>query len=173
MKICSRCKILKEDDQFRLRYDKRGKGSKKLTYLNNTCKKCDSEISNRSYFKNKYDPEFHKNWIAKSNEYYHKNKAAIAKKMKEKRQTPEYKIKMKTYREKRKSIIQQQEVITKRRYHEKHRDGVTDSYVIRQLVTQGFGKYEEIEKNKDLIEIKRIKILNKRLRNEIAKRKKK
>lgn len=136
MKLCTRCKIEKEDSEFRMRYDKRGKGSKALTYLNNTCKKCDSEISNKNYFAHKDDVVFKGNWQKKSREYYHKNKNLISEKMKAKRQTLEYKAMIRSYREKNKKKIYNQEVITKQRYQQKHRDGLTDEYVIRLLVNQ-------------------------------------
>lgn len=90
--------------------------------------------------------------------------------MREKRKTPEYKAKMKEYRENNKQKIYQQEVITKKRYHEKNRDAVTDEYVIGRLIQQG---YKREECTPELIELKRVKILKKRLKNKIAKLKKK
>lgn len=162
MKICSRCKKEKKDDQFRWRYDKRGKGSKELKYLNNTCRKCDTEISNRHYYKNKEDKNFISNWTKKSIDYYAVHSDEVKAKMKLKRQTPEYKKMMRLYRERRKEIIYRQEVITKRRYHEKHRDNVTDEYVIRQLITQGVATREGLLSHPEIIQAKRIQILIKR-----------
>lgn len=162
MKVCSRCKIEKEDDQFRWRYEKRGKGSRALKYLNNTCRQCDSEIQNKNYFKNKDNPDFRKKWVEKSNEYYHAHKEQIKVKMMAKRQTPEYKKMMRDYRKRRKGIIHSQEVVTKRRYHEKHRDNVTDEYIIRQLITQGLATRESLKGHPEIIEAKRLQILIKR-----------
>lgn len=166
MKVCSRCKKRKRDNQFRFRYDKRGRGSKALVYLNNTCRKCDSEIQNKNYFKNKDNPEFRKKWVDKSREYYYAHKEEIKEKMRLKRQTPEYKAMMKAYRQKRKDIIREQEIITKKRYHEKHRDNLTDTYIIRQLANQKIADKHDLVNHPEIIEAKRLQILIKRKINQ-------
>jgi hypothetical protein len=142
-----------------MRYDKRGKGSKSLLYLNNTCKKCDSEIQNKNYFAHKDDPDFKENWLKKSREYYHKNKALISEKMRAKRQTPEYKQMIREYRLKNKEKIFKQEVITKKRYQQKHRDGLTDEYIIRQLVNQEIADRDILKEHPEIIEAKRLQLL--------------
>lgn len=168
MKVCSRCHIEKQDGEFRLRFDKKGKGSRQRKYLTNICKACESEISNQHYFKNKDNPEFHREWVQKSRDYYHKHKDEIKEKMKAKRQTPAYKEMMKVYREKRKDIIYQQEVVTKRRYHEKHRDKITDKYIIGLLRTAGI---EPQKITRELIEIKRSEVLLHRIKDKVLNRK--
>jgi hypothetical protein len=142
-----------------MRYDKRGNGSKTLLYLNNTCKKCDSEIQNKNYFAHKDDNDFKENWLKKSREYYHNNKALISEKMKVKRQTPEYKEMMRLYRAKNKEKIFKQEVVTKKRYQQKHRDGLTDEYVIRQLVNQEIADRDMLKIHPEIIEAKRLQLL--------------
>jgi hypothetical protein len=167
MKICSRCNIEKDDSEFRLRYDKKGKGSKQLTYLNNTCKTCDSEISNKHYFKNKNNPEFRQEWLRKSNQYYNNHKEEVKAKMKAYRQTPEYKIMRIEYRKKNREKIFQQEIITKKRYLDKNRNSVSDEYCIHKIRDQK--NIERVDITEDMIERKRIEILIKRLRNNIVK----
>lgn len=138
-----------------------------LKYLNNTCKKCDAEISNTHYFKNKDNPEFLENWKKKSRSYYAEHAEEIKAKRKLIRQTPEYKKMMKEYRERNKARIYEQEVITKRRYHEKNKNEISDKYIINQLVNQGYGKKEDVSKNKDLIAYEKSKILLHRLKQQI------
>lgn len=159
MKNCSRCQENKEDSDFRMRYDKRGKGSKSMAYLNNTCKKCDSEIQNKNYFAHKDDAEFKETWLKNSREYYHRNKHLISEKMKLKRQTPEYKEMMRRYRTNNKEKIFKQEVVTKKRYQQKHRDGLTDEYIIRQLVNQEIADRDILKSHPEIIEAKRLQLL--------------
>lgn len=159
MKVCSRCKIEKDASEFRMRYDKIGPGSKALTYLNNICKKCESEIQNKNYFAHKDNPEFKEKWLEKSREYYQKNKDLIKQKMKAKRQTPEYKEMMRNYRARNKEKIFRQEIVTKKRYQQKHRDGLTDEYVIRQLINQEIADRETLKAHPEIIEAKRLQLL--------------
>jgi hypothetical protein len=196
MKLCNRCKITKQDSDFRQRLDKRD-GRK---YLNNECIQCDKERARIYYDKKKNDPVFkQKNrerakryvnsnpeeirnrrklpaYIKKHAEFakkrYHKVKDEINAKQKIKRQTPEYKEYVKKYREKNKEKIAKQEAVTKKRYHEKHKTSVSDEYAIQQLVSQGYGTRAEVEGNKELIEIKKVQILTKRLKVAIANKKK-
>jgi hypothetical protein len=75
---------------------------------------------------------------------------------------------MRAYRKRNKDKIHNQEVVTKKRYHEKHRDNVTDEYVIRQLITQGVATRDSLRSHPELIEAKRIQILIKRQINSNA-----
>lgn len=168
MKLCSRCNIEKDDSAFRVRTDKRR--NPPLVYLNNTCYDCDAETQRERVRKQRQTPEGRKKHNQWANKSYHRHRDDRVRKMREKRKTPEYKAKMKEYRENNKQKIYQQEVITKKRYHEKNRDAVTDEYVIGRLIQQG---YKREECTPELIELKRVKILKKRLKNKIAKLKKK
>lgn len=158
MKLCSRCNVSKEESEYRMRFEKRGRGSKKFSYINNTCRKCDSEISNKYYFAHKDNIEWKEKWRKKSREYYDKNREFIAEKMKIKRQTPEYKEMMRCYRQKNKIKIFNQEVITKKRYQEKHKNNLTDIYIIDKLNGNlGISK-EELKQMPELIEAKRAQL---------------
>lgn len=171
MIVCTRCDKEKEDSKFRIRTDKRR--NPPLIYVNNVCKDCESEISKervRNQRKTEEGRKRHNKWAMAS---YQRNREKNIHRMREARKTPEYKAYMKEYRKRRKEIIQQQEQVTKRKYHEKHRDAVTDSYAIRLLVTQGFGTYEEIEKQRELIDLKKVQILTKRLKMKVSQLKKK
>lgn len=116
---------------------------------------------NKNYHTHKDNPEWKKKWLKKARDYYHAHREEIMKKMKAKRQTTEYKTKMKMYRHKNKNKIFAQEVITKKRYYEKNRDGVTDQYVLNQLRTQ---KLIDVDyaPTPELIEAKRLQLLIKR-----------
>jgi thermostable 8-oxoguanine DNA glycosylase len=85
--------------------------------------------------------------------------------MKKYRSTPEYKAKRAAYIAKNKNKIQEQEKITKSRYSEKNKNEVSDAYVINKLVQQGYGTKEEIMNNPELIGIKRVQILSRRIKN--------
>lgn len=185
-KVCNRCHVEKHQNEFRIRQDKRDG----FSYLNNECRECDKERAAVYYAKRKDDPNFKRKNAERSRQYiksnsdqirqrrtteqykkkhavgnmnsYYRVKDRVAARMRVKRQTPEYKSMMKSYREKNKSKIHEQEKITKRRYHEKHRDALTDEYIINQLKSQGVADENILEKCPQLIEAKRIQILIKR-----------
>lgn len=187
-KTCNKCKINKPSTDFRIREEKKEDAS--YWYINSTCKKCDAELTRIYYNKRKHDTEFRAKNAARSREYcnknfeqirlkkdspkwkkkksewennrYHRKKDEIAAKNKIKRQTPEYKAMMRAYRKKNKEKIYNQEVITKRRYAEKHRDNITDEYVIRMLIGEGVATRESLKLHPELIQAKRIQILIKR-----------
>lgn len=184
MKFCSRCKINKEDSEFRIRKEKR-RGD--FSYLNNECKQCDKERAAIYYAKMKNDPDFKKknrerarnyivnniekirirkgtkDFLAKhakwNKDSYNRMKDVVSAKMKVKRQTPEYKEMMRAYRARNKEKIFRQEVITKKRYHEKNRDGLTDQYIINQLNSQGIADKETLKNYPEIIEAKRVQLL--------------
>lgn len=188
---CSRCKKRKLKKYFRIRTDK----THNFDYYNSTCKYCDAEVARAYYQKVKDDPEFKKKnqqrarayteknldqirlrrdtpeFKKKKNEWelkrYHKKKDEINAKLREKRKTAGYKKYMKAYRKRNKAKIFKQEVITKKRFHEKNRDAVTDTYCINLMRAQG------IEITPQTIEIKRTQILLSRLKDKVAGRDKK
>lgn len=184
-KQCNKCKAIKDASRFRVRLNKN-----KYLMLNSICMECELINAKEYYERNKSDEEFkrknrerakaykdkncdevrarrqkpeylkkHSSWEKKR---YGKKREEIAAKMKIKRQTPDYKNKMRAYREKNKDKIYSQEVVTKKRYAEKHRDNVTDEYVIRQLVGQGYATRESLQSYPEIIEAKRLQILIKR-----------
>lgn len=169
-KICTGCKNKKGKDQFRIR-DKKYKGESRY-YLSPRCKGCENEEQKIRYLKIKDDLLFKKKNHQRAKDYCKKNKTRIKQKNSIKRQTDKYKTYVKEYRKKNKAKIQQQETVTKNRYHSKNRDPITDKYVIRQLISQGYGSKEQVMGDKELIELKRIQILNKRIKMEIIKKQK-
>lgn len=188
-KICLICKKPKALSEFGL-HGAHKKRPKEKPFLKARCKKCEAEIAAKHREQIKDTPEYKErnrrntqryiesnleeiharrklpNYKAKKRIWelrrYYRKKDEINARMKIKRQTPEYKAKMKAYRAKNKEKIYKQEVVTKKRYHEKHRDSVTDEYVIRQLVGQGVATREGLLENYALIEAKRLQILIKR-----------
>lgn len=185
-KICTRCKVEKEKSQFRIRL-----GKKKYWMMNATCMDCDAEISKAYYQRIKDNEDFkkknrerqkiyaekHPDQIRKLNnrperkkkkaqiemKRYKKMRDVICARQKIKRQTPEYKKMMKEYRENNKEKIYEQEVVTKKRYHEKNRDSITDKYCIHQLRQQGIS-----EITPELIEWERGQILVARLKKKVS-----
>lgn len=129
MKVCSRCKIGKDDSHFRLRRETRGKrGGGKLEYLNNTCKSCDAQISNKYYSHHKDDPEWLDRWRQKSRDYHAKNREGCKEKQRLRRQTPEYQQYMKEYRQKNKGKIKPQAKKRNKIYMKKVRKEVRPIY---------------------------------------------
>lgn len=160
MKLCSRCKIEQPEYNFRFRYEKRGKYSKQFKYLNNTCRKCDVEIQNKNYFKNKDNSEFISKWREKSRKYYHSNKEKCAEKAKIYRS--KNKDKRKAYDKDHAEKISSQHKIAAKRWHEYQRDNVTDVYCVNLIRSQNGGKEKCKSITKEMIEQKRIQILIKR-----------
>lgn len=185
---CRHCKKEKNKEDFRVRTDSKTKKD----FYNSSCKVCDNEIAKAYYDKKKFDYEFKKKnrqrvkeyqeknfeeirlrkdnpeYKKKKNEWelgrYYRKREEINAKQREKRKTPEFKAYMKAYRERRKEIIYQQEVITKKRYHEKNKTRLTDRYIVNLLRTQGYGTPEELFKNKELISTKKTKVLIARIK---------
>lgn len=182
IKICTRCKIEKPRDEFRIRVE-----DKKYYYINPTCMVCDSEIAAIYYKKHKDDPAFKQKNVDKTRAYaekycseirqkrqrpefkkkhaawnmksYYRVKDKVAARMKEKRKTPEYKKMMMDYRKRNKEKIYEQERITKTRYFSKHRDNLTDEYIIRLFINNGVCDRDHLLKHPELIEAKRLQIL--------------
>ena len=150
MKKCNRCKVEKKDSDFRIRTSRYKESV--YEFLNNTCKQCDAELSGQYYHKNRTPEMLAKN-ASRVKKYNSENKDKIRIRQKKKRSTPEYKAYMKKYREKRKQVIYQQELITKKRYHEKNRNEISDKYAIRLLKQSG-----NTSPSQDDVEIKKIQI---------------
>lgn len=167
-KVCAKCGIEKDDEQFRIRIDKRVLKPSGLVYRNNRCLKCESEInSERSKNERKTDEgkAKHNKW---AKEFHKRHRDKCLDKMKEYRATPEYKEYMKEYRLKNKEKIKNQEKLTKKKYSEKNRDSITDKYVARVLRANGDNRsIEEILKDQSLIEIHRSKILISRIKGKL------
>lgn len=136
MKVCNRCKVNKDDSEFRLRRETRGKrGGGKLTYLNNVCKKCESETQTRYYFQNKDNPEWLENWRKKSSDYHKKNREEILKKMAKRNATPEHKAYMIEYNKKNKDRIKLQSRARNKKYLRKLIMNLKPAYAKRLRLT--------------------------------------
>ena len=168
MKVCAHCQIEKDESFFGHKCDKRR--NPPLHYLDNVCNECRAARQRERTRKERQTPEGRAKHNFWTNESHKRNREKNLAKMKERRATPEYKAYMKAYRERRKEIIYQQELITKRKYFDKNRDSVSDEYCIQKIKEQQKITRENI--TAEMIERKRIQILIKRLRNNIAKIKK-
>lgn len=168
MKVCSRCKDEKEDKEFRTRTEKRPcklKGKPPFEYLESKCIDCErlhrNEIAVKSKGKNR-----EKN-ARKAREYHAKNRDACLVRMKNRRDRPENKDYRKNYyRKNRHRILEQHRNVCKRAQIE-----LRDWYVVCKLAQKKHkGIREEVKKDKELIEVKRLQITLKRLTNERANR---
>lgn len=170
MQTCLICGEEKEVSEFRGKTDKRIKDPVKRVFFSKTCKKCEAAKQKERVKKQRSTPEGkerHNKW---ANEFHSRHREKCLAKMKERRQTPEYKAYMKAYREKNKEKIKEQELITKRKYHEKNKKEITDKYASHILRTQGKDISEEnLELEKVKILVHRIKkvILNTEVLDEI------
>lgn len=161
MKTCSHCHTEKGESEFRMRRETRGnRGGGKLVYLNNVCKKCDSEIQNKYYFHHKDNTDFIKKWKQKSRNYYHSNKETCVAKAKIYREKS--KDKRKAYDAAHKDTIKKQHSIVAKRWAEYQRDNVTDIYCISLIRSQNGGKEKCQNITPEMIEQKRLSILIKR-----------
>jgi len=104
-------------------------------------------------------PEFLKKHNKTEHKRYIKYRDIICAKNKIRRQTPEYKKMMLDYRNKNKEKIAAQEKVTKRRYHEKHRDNLTDTYIKNQLKSQRIADDDTIKMYPQILEAKRLQLL--------------
>lgn len=171
MKTCIRCKKEKEESEFGRQISR----YKDKVYfgLKGNCSECLNEIAKDNYRKVKDDQEFKKKNRARIKAYRHKIGNKDKAKQKKRRQSEKYKATRKRYIEAHKEKIFQQESIVKDRFFKKHRDNISDSYVINLLMKQGHGTHAEVQDNKELIEIKRTQILLFRLKRKIKAKNKK
>lgn len=166
MKVCTRCKIEKDDSAFRVRHEKRESRSRGLLYLNNTCRQCDSEIQQEYYAAKKHDESFKQQNRERSKRYIEENRDIVRERKKLERQTPQYKEMRERYRERNKERIMQQERIIKKRYADFHCKNLTDEYIITRLISWANIKREHV--TPELIEMKRLEIQFERLLREKA-----
>lgn len=166
-KKCSHCNIIKPVSDFRIRIEKRTKKPK--PYYNNTCRVCDAEIHREYINKKKQNPKWLKERNRKQREYNKKNN--VYKKCWQKlKNDPEWKNKLKAWREKNKDRVKKKQKLRSLKHHTKIRDNITDAYVINRLMSQFKGlTREEILNNPEIMQIKRNEILIHRVKIEINK----
>lgn len=155
-KICRNCNVEKCKTEFRIR--RKGKYS----YLNNNCKKCDAELRMIYYHKIKADSNYREKERARVKKYRIENRGKCLVNEKIRRQKDSYKTLMRDYRVKNKSKIFEMGKITKRKYHEKNRDAISNIYVISKLRNKGI-EHPTVQQ----IEFKRLQILISRLKRKI------
>lgn len=166
-KICNQCgqqKIIKE---FRIRVDKRVK-KQYLVYYNNICLKFEAANQRERTIKIRATEQGrlkHSKWAM---EYHKRNREKCLNRMKQRRESQEYKDYIRQYRLKNKEKIYAQEIITKKNYHEKNRDLLTDTYIINQLTSQKVATKEMLLNPAfySLIQAKRLQLLIKRKINQ-------
>lgn len=122
-KVCTKCKIEKRKDLFRLRTDKRR--TPYLVYYEGTCKRCNADAAMK-YYNARKDLE----WFKKKNCAYQKKRReqdveAYNKKTRERKANdPDRLVKMREYRAKNIDKIREQERPVKRAWMERHPDRV-------------------------------------------------
>lgn len=165
MKQCSKCHIEKEDSCFRQRKENRRNCTS--VYLNNTCRECDAELARLYYSKVKNDDKFKVKNRGRANEYRQNNYERVAEKGRIRRMSEAYKKMRRDYEQQNKDRIHKKSVPVKKRFHEKHRDNLTDEYISNKL----FGRIDRefINNFPEIIEAKRLQILIKRKTNNYVK----
>lgn len=159
MKVCTRCKINKENESFRTRSEQR-RGRERFYYLNNTCRQCDCELRKEYYEKVKDIPEFKLKNRDRVKKYAKENRDIVIEKKREYRQTDKYKENRCDYIKKNGVKIKAQEKICKRRWFEKNRDQLTDMYVGKILTQRTPLSWNELPS--DIIKLGRLQIICKR-----------
>ncbi len=160
-KKCTKCLILKDVSEFRIRKDKYK--NKVYKYLESTCRECERKTRAQHHEKKKHDPEYKlKNRIRGSN--YHKdNFSTIKVKQKKWREKPETKVRRKQYDQENKARIAE---LSKKR-HDKWIQGLSPAYIIYRLKQAGIPITKQaIAKKKKEITIRRLQLLIKKLENE-------
>jgi hypothetical protein len=161
-KQCTKCKKDKQQQEFRIRHQKGKTGT--TYYLNPSCLECDRQYGRDKHKRDRATEDGrnkHNNW---AKQRYHRRRDEMVQKAKEYRESEMGRETRKSYIKKNKNKIYEQETVCKKKYHEKHRDGITDRYAINQLRGQGY-KGEEI--SAELIEIKKAEIQIHRLKLKI------
>lgn len=117
-KVCTKCKMKKSLNEFRMRYDKRSGNN----YPNSTCKLCDKLITKEYREKNKDNLEFKKRKALQDKKYREKNREKIQKFQKEYRENNKEKKKEydKTYYEKNKGKILKQ----RKEYNKQNKENI-------------------------------------------------
>lgn len=166
MKVCSRCELPLNDNCFRVRVEKRI--GKECTYLNNTCKKCDAEIGRLRHRSIKDNPLYKEKNRVRAKNWRKDNIDYVTEKLKDKRQTEEYKEYVKAYYENNHDKIRQQAKKTNDKYISNERLKITDMYAIT-LICHPRNNIQRKDVTREMIETKKICIAIDRLKKIINK----
>lgn len=159
MKVCTRCKKNKYSEDYRVR-EKRG-----YTYLNPTCKKCDSEIQSEYYQAHKNDVGFLQKNREKSRQYNKDKQQFIKEKRKHLRSTASYKAYVKKYYTKNRGKILKQHRVIANKYADKQRKEITEQYILMLLThpREDLGSRDFIRQHPEVIKLYQSHIKFKRL----------
>lgn len=164
---CPVCKEPKLANQFRVRVDKRLKFKKPLCYLNNVCKPCEAARQLVRYNKTKDDPKYKSKHAERARGFYHKHKDKIKVYTKQHRSRPKSRAIRKIYDRQHAARIKPMHSIVAKRWHEKHRDALSDVYCMGLIRVQTGLKRWQI--TTEMIEQKRISVKLKRKLYEVNK----
>lgn len=155
-KICTKCKVEKQPEEFRVRQGRRA-GDK--SYLSPPCKECESIAARMRYKKIKDNPEVKKRNRKRTNEY--RKRAGYGKRRWQAvKNDPTRKAKIKKWREENPESVKVNQKKRGLEWHRKNCDNITDTYVIMRLQFQFKGMTaESILANPHLMEIKRDQII--------------
>lgn len=103
--VCSKCKEPKPVAAFRMRCETR---ETYFNYVNDTCIECERKIIKEYHQANKDNPVVKEKAKTRAKNWHWSNRESVLQYQKERRQTEEYKQKMKEYRAKNREKIRQQ-----------------------------------------------------------------
>lgn len=153
MKRCTCCKEIKEDDKFRVRI-RNG-----YSYINPTCKKCETVKALKYYHSKKNDPLFAQKNRDNVKRYNKENKELVKEKQKVQRQLPRSKeVRKEYYKNNRDKILSDHRKIANK-YAKRIRENLEDGYILGSIQTKVKISREEIRKYPELIKVERSKFL--------------
>lgn len=169
-KSCTKCGIIKKQEEYRIRSEKRKTGTS--YWLNPSCLECDRIFQRNRWKSQRATEEGRKRHNEWAKNYAKRNKEKLKIKTKEYREKVSAKENRRRYIEENKEKLRKQEYPNKIKYHVKNRDTISDQY-IKNLLRNNKGIFDptpeqiEIHRNKVLIDrIKRHIHLNKKKQNE-------
>lgn len=157
-KKCTKCLNPKPLNRFRTRFKIRN--GKKEFWVQGKCMDCESQEGSERYWSN---PEVGRRTSRESARKCGKKRYEYNKRYR-KRHARWWKAYMKKYREENKEKIAELHKITGRKWFKKERDSLSDNYIIRHIIQRTGLRKEDIQDQKELIELCRQ---NKLLRRKI------
>lgn len=149
-KTCTKCCIPKPIKRFRKRT--KFKNSVAYAYIQKKCMDCECKEQKERYHKN---IEIHRERNrSRARKYYNENKDILNEIKRDLRKEKNNPILLyqREYNKKNKDKIAKQHKIVAKRFQEKIRDNLSDSYVIQHIIQRTSLKREDIEKYPEMIE---------------------
>lgn len=151
-KICTCCKMPKSKKRFRWR-TKKG-----YTYQQGKCIDCENAEQKIRYDSKKDNIDFKIKNRQRVKNYQRENWDVVQEKNKKRRQTKRYKENRRKYTLKNYDKISRDHKIRAKKWFEKNRDELSDSYVVSKIIGKTKVSPDEVRREPELIEIKRMQL---------------